>query len=254
MVTGVVTTPEDAALEARRKLGVGETARLDDILRLIEEQAEVPVVLLPIPGDEPDGFYTRVRRRPFIMANSMPYPVRQRFTLAHELGHHWLGHGETWDQKITQKDSRPKEKQANKFASEFLVPRAALEWWFAAYGDPEVDLDVLVRLAHHFDVSCQMMRYRLENTHCLSNRKRIKELDEAIESGAHRQIHLRLGLASPTDAVELSWKKQRVPDKMKANLLWAVSQDLMSPKNAAKRLRLTEARLRDELVREEIGT
>jgi hypothetical protein len=54
-----------------------------------------------------------------IEVNTDDPPVRQRFSVAHELGHHFLGtrHG----------DGPPAEQEANAFAGELLVPGHMLE-------------------------------------------------------------------------------------------------------------------------------
>jgi Zn-dependent peptidase ImmA (M78 family) len=243
-------TPEQAANAARQDLRVGDS-RLDDLLALVEESAGIPVIVAKMPGG-PEGVYTRARGVAFILINSDGFIVeRQRFTLAHELGHHWLGHVEIWDQEIRRNDKRPKEKDANSFASEFLVPRAAVDWWFSAHDDPEIDLETLVRFAHYFRVSCPMARYRLENTKRLTGQRQIKELDEAIAAKTHRILSLRLGLMTTRDSLALaSTQSVRVPQKMKANILWALSQGQISKELAVMRLRLTPGQLADELQRE----
>jgi Zn-dependent peptidase ImmA (M78 family) len=250
LVEGLELSPEQAADAARQNLGVGEIARLDDLLLLIEG-AGVPIVVAKMPGG-PDGIYLRSRGVPFILVNSDVFIIeRARFTLAHEFGHHSLGHGDVWDQEIRSDDRHPKERAANLFASEFLVPRAAVDWWFKTHDDPEIDLETLVRFAHHFRVSCPMARYRLENTKKLTSRRQIKELDEAIAARTHGTLALRLGLTTPSDSLTLaSAQSVRVPQKMKARILWALSQGQISEELAATRLRLTQEQLADELQRE----
>jgi Zn-dependent peptidase ImmA (M78 family) len=244
-------SPEAAALAARQHLGVGESARIDDIVRLVEEEAGIPVVLAKLPDGGPEGVYTRVRSKPFIFVNSASAPVRQRFTLAHELGHHWLGHKEVWDQEIHFADRDPNEVAANRFAAEFLVPRAAIHWWLGKQGDPDINLEILVRLAHHFRVSCEMARYRLENARRLQGQRQIAELDGAIADRDHRRLQLQLGLTEPEDSIALAADADvRVPDRMKANILWAVAQGLVEPDLAARRLRISEQQVADELRRQ----
>jgi Zn-dependent peptidase ImmA (M78 family) len=84
--------------------------------------------------------------------------VRQRFTLAHELGHlllHQVGHAYR-DRDYEPGTSRV-ELEANRFAAELLMPawmvRAAMA---STRGDTS-------RLARLFDVSEAAMRFRLSN-------------------------------------------------------------------------------------------
>ena len=60
---------------------------------------------------------------------------RQRFTLAHELGHHRLGHAAVVDgvEEVDGKSDDPLEQQANAFAGEFLAPDQALRAWMDAH-------------------------------------------------------------------------------------------------------------------------
>jgi hypothetical protein len=73
-----------------------------------------------------------------LFERNSPYPARERFTLAHELGHHLLGHGNYLSQEVCQEsdfepeagttiqvvDIQRMEFQANYFASSLLMPRA----------------------------------------------------------------------------------------------------------------------------------
>ena len=58
---------------------------------LAEEGIGIPVSLIPLPAGVA-GAYGRREEHPFIFVSSNDAPVRRRFTLAHELGHHALGH------------------------------------------------------------------------------------------------------------------------------------------------------------------
>ena len=72
-----------------------------------------------------DAFYmTRGGRRIIVVKDSL-IRSRQRFSIAHELGHAYLGHG-PFD--FTSVGSRPlwQEVEANRFAAELLMPASAL--------------------------------------------------------------------------------------------------------------------------------
>ena len=51
--------------------------------------------------------------------------ARRRFTLAHEIGHIYLGHSN---------DSPDEEREANTFAAELLMPRILVEWYLQSRG------------------------------------------------------------------------------------------------------------------------
>jgi Zn-dependent peptidase ImmA (M78 family) len=201
-----------AARDARTRLGVGNESRLPDLLDLIEEVAGVPVFIERLP----DGMYGAYRQRagrPYILVSASVAPVRQRFTLAHEYGHHVLGHGSLVETEATLRDySRdPKEVEANYFAAEFLAPVRAVENWMEARGNPEVDLEVVVRLADAFGISASAARIRLETARFLKSRAHTNDLKARIEGGEHKYLETRLGLGDLTDEL---WRAQKhVPRK-----------------------------------------
>ena len=91
------------------------------------------------------------------------WPTRKRFSLAHELGHHRLGHEpviDTWEAMYAF-DRPPEETQANAFAAEFVAPRAGIERWLEEHAHPPVNLDLVCRLSVLFGLSAESIRYRL---------------------------------------------------------------------------------------------
>ena len=93
--------------------------------------------------------------------------TRQRFSVAHELGHYLLGHhrpGTGQDARFhldTAEGTTPgfdwrAERTANDFAAEVLMPRRLISRAFPKTPDPR-------RLAETFDVSELAMGYRLVN-------------------------------------------------------------------------------------------
>lgn len=108
------------------------------------------------------GWYLRNQgARPRILYNVQDPPNRQRFTIAHELGHHALGHQDsprdtaaafstaTWD---------PKEVAANRFAAELLMPEFAVKTLVL-----DRRISSTTELARAFHVSDVAMSYRLKN-------------------------------------------------------------------------------------------
>lgn len=96
---------------------------------------------------------------------SEPY-VRQRFTVAHELGHHLFGHGERPRDNagaFNMFNFDPVEAQANRFAAELLMPAASVEYFVRTLGVTSIS-----RMASEFDVSEVAMRNRLKNMGYLS--------------------------------------------------------------------------------------
>jgi len=95
-----------------------------------------------------------------IFVNDMDPYVRQRFTVAHELGHYILHHNNNSDGIFIsfRGASNPEERAANRFAADLLMPRDVLRKSHA-----EKTLPLLWKLAEEFNVSRAAMRYQLES-------------------------------------------------------------------------------------------
>jgi Zn-dependent peptidase ImmA (M78 family) len=103
--------------------------------------------------------------KPVISYDQTEAPVRQRFTIAHELGHLVRGHL-TNEQRMLRdpkanffsQQADPRETEANGFAADLLMPAHIVR--FAVLEKGVTDL---VRLANLFNVSQAAMRFRLIN-------------------------------------------------------------------------------------------
>jgi len=104
--------------------------RTEDIARItglpIEKVAELfSIQVVPYPNFPDNISGTIVNQKGFMIigVNSNHSIVRQRFTIAHELGHFLLGH-ELGEKIIDDVFDRPtdKEKDANEFAAQLLMP------------------------------------------------------------------------------------------------------------------------------------
>jgi Zn-dependent peptidase ImmA (M78 family) len=112
--------------------------------------------------DEISGFIERRGPRWFIGVNSLHHPNRQRFTIAHELGHYCL-HRDQIDRLVEKilfrDDGGPDniEWQANQFAARLLMPQEEIRLNIQS-GIREID-----ELARKFGVSSLAMQFRLRN-------------------------------------------------------------------------------------------
>ena len=100
------------------------------------------------------------------------HPNRQRFTIAHEIGHFLLHKGGTFIDKGTYARFRDQEsgsgtvseeKQANQFAAALLMPAQWVEDAFKEHPFDPADGSSLQDLADTFRVSTQAMMFRLSN-------------------------------------------------------------------------------------------
>ncbi|MBT1159637.1 ImmA/IrrE family metallo-endopeptidase [Aminobacter anthyllidis] len=93
----------------------------------------VKVVFL---GASMEGFYFKGPPGRILLSGLRPVP-RRAFTCAHELGHHWFGHGSTMDELKEDERSesnKPEEVLANGVAAFFLMPTAGIRGAFARRG------------------------------------------------------------------------------------------------------------------------
>ncbi len=130
--------------------------------------------------DHVSGLCYTKNDKEFVGVNSAHSPKRQRFTIAHEIGHLILHFPKNEDVIIdTDKTTtalfhrakgkvvrRVYEKEANQFAAALLMPEELLiEALESQSDDDEVDIS---NLADDFEVSEQAMTYRLLNLDLIS--------------------------------------------------------------------------------------
>jgi Zn-dependent peptidase ImmA (M78 family) len=102
--------------------------------------------------------------------------VRQRFTIAHELGHYLMHKGRptivetlqrarvNWRDGTSSQATDLEEIEANQFAAALLMPRVLIEKYYFDLLKKGLDADAAVDpLARRFEVSAQAMRFRLAN-------------------------------------------------------------------------------------------
>ncbi|OGO52535.1 MAG: hypothetical protein A2148_08555 [Chloroflexi bacterium RBG_16_68_14] len=111
------------------------------------------------------GFSGRLlRERRVIEVEQSTHPHRQRFTVAHELGHYILGHSPVscvFDDRDISDPRRINEFQANVFASELLMPETWIRERWRELGDMKA-------MAAEFDVSPEAMFRRLDSAGLLN--------------------------------------------------------------------------------------
>jgi Zn-dependent peptidase ImmA (M78 family) len=129
------------------------------------------------------GFAMRDGNRWIIGVNIQTSRRRQRFTIAHELGHLLLHKGRllTVDQAVLRVDMRNdvssmatdiQEIQANTFAATLLMPEEVVLESATALVRKDSAItrdDLIAKLARIFDVSAEAMSYRLINLAILTS-------------------------------------------------------------------------------------
>jgi Zn-dependent peptidase ImmA (M78 family) len=209
-----------AAIETRARLGLSADGPVDrDLLTLIEQELDIPVSILMLP-EGVAGAYLRKRERGFVFIQAEHYPTRQRFTLAHELGHHVLEHHTRVENsdEVGMKTKDPNEQQANYFASEFLIPASTARSWIGehASGDEDLSLEVLIRVAFEYHVSPPAFLYRL--TTCGLEREHSDRLWRRIKKNEHIELSEELQIEHGDDQISLAYTAgdwPRLPQKLR---------------------------------------
>jgi len=179
---------ETAANTIRDALGFDLDARSqcstwEDALREFIAQADALGILVMCSGvvlnnthrkldpNEFRGFAITDDLAPLVFINGADTKSAQMFTLAHELGHLWLGRSALDDANLSSTDSDGAERWCNNVAAELLVPLKVLEREYR----PKAELDdEMKRLARRFKVSTLVILRRIFDAGGLS-RKRFRD-------------------------------------------------------------------------------
>lgn len=168
------------AREVREQLGIAADAPVACILRAVEAELGLPVVVAELPEEIAGACWRGDRGEALLWVNGTQAVVRRRFTLAHELGHVRCGHDhglpvETFE-TLSGASTDSREVQANAFAAQLLMPAAGVERMVA--GEPT--LEDVVGIAARYGVSSIAAVYRL-NTLGLASRRRYERLRREVE-------------------------------------------------------------------------
>lgn len=155
---------------ADRLLSVGVVKNPPVPVANLAKLAGATVKCGPLPEDL-SGFLIRDKHSIVIGVNSNHSETRQRFTIAHELGHLLLHPGENYvdrnfpiffrDEHSSTAEIRA-EIEANQFAADLLMPKRMI--LDLTKGSIDIDDNELVdKLADRFNVSPQAMTFRLTN-------------------------------------------------------------------------------------------
>lgn len=133
-------------------------------------QLHVPLLLRPL--DRLRGAYSRVPEPGILVTTKRPLAI-QRFTAAHELGHHCLEHEASVDNDITLRESGEpdsarsdlREVEANAFATGFLLPKWLVDrqanvqgWRVEHLADPIVVYQLSLRMGVSFEATWRALR------------------------------------------------------------------------------------------------
>jgi Zn-dependent peptidase ImmA (M78 family)/DNA-binding XRE family transcriptional regulator len=147
-------SPEEAAATLRRIWGLGH-APISNMIHLLESKG-IRVYSLAIEAREVDAFSVWHEGTPFVFLNTFKSAEHSRFDAGHELGHlvrdrHSMLHGKAHSPEM--------EREANAFASAFLMPRDDV----VARRPPMVTVPQLMTLKSYWGVSLAALAFRLNS-------------------------------------------------------------------------------------------
>jgi Zn-dependent peptidase ImmA (M78 family) len=163
-----VSAPERAAIRVLKRLRISEPpVDVSEVARNLGIRVELVDL-----GDDCSGMLVRGKDGAVIGVNYGHHPNRQRFTIAHEIGHFELHEGGTYVDRGTtfrlrstemNSGSAVEEREANQFAAALLMPSAWVRHELRGEALELGDDEALRELCSRFGVSTQAMLYRLVN-------------------------------------------------------------------------------------------
>ena len=154
---GFEGNPDNAARMLRQYWGLGEKP-IQHMIKLLESKG-VRVFSISENTINVDAFSCWRNGIPYIFLNKFKSAERSRFDAAHELGHLVLHkHGGT-------RHNRNAEREANEFASAFLMPEMDVVPHFSNF----VSLEEIIEKKRRWRVSVAALAYRLHRLGSISN-------------------------------------------------------------------------------------
>lgn len=199
-----------AAEQVREALGFGN-APIADLVESVEHLTGVDVGTMPLPSGVSGICATDPERTTsVVLVNSTDVAERQRFTLAHELGH--LLFGDKTHVDAVDGDRSAREVLCDEFARHLLLPQGGVQAWLShavdATGPPRVDERIMALLARHFGASPEATRIQLDRMGLLPSEFK----DAGLPSG--RRLAYRYGWGPQFDSDQAAAGQPRVPRRI----------------------------------------
>lgn len=233
---GPIDQGQNLAREVRQHLGVNRLPpEFGDLTRMMEEQLRVDVAVETLPGGV-DGLSVVQEDFKLILISNAAPATRQRFTLAHELGHIFADAPQNplVDQNVTFTGT-PEEARANAFAAEFLVPSEQLTQELRGNEENE---KAVGKLLGKYRVSLDVLAFRAHNAGVVDAQGR-----DNIRRMRSAGIVARAGRESDLQAMS----KSRVPQRLLVRAIRAYAYGEISIRPIAGLLGTDADTLIDEL-------
>jgi len=227
------------ALEVRDwlRLGLGPVGDLPGILDRIGITAYRTALGSDLSTSVSGAFLQHPSVGMSIAVNIQTTPGRQLFTLAHELAHA-LFHSDREHHLVSYWARRDdKERFADQWAGEFLVPVEGLRQTAEHLGvDRRLEAEHVIQLQRHFGVSYGMMLLRLRHVGLISA-ARYEELKRASPVALAAQLGHSIAPEWGQDPSR--WRLQRFPQRFVRLLVRGLREERLSPSTAAALTGLT---------------
>jgi hypothetical protein len=149
-----------AARAVRDALRLGE-APIADVVGVIEDLTGTDVGTAALPAGVSGVCVTDPERATsIILVDSTRVAERQRFSLAHELGHLLFGSSTHVDAASTERT--PEEILCDEFARHLIIPESGIRAWLSASCPGVIDERAMALLARHFGASPDVTRIQLD--------------------------------------------------------------------------------------------
>jgi Zn-dependent peptidase ImmA (M78 family) len=159
------------ALRHREQLGFQAL----DIWALLE-RLDVAVALRDFGSGCGDGLYLWEQGEALIVINQSNRPSRQRFTAAHELGHHEMHRFEAEQLLFADENifapNDTQEVEANAFAAYLLAPDEGIRDRLGEHHGDAITPEMVIELMGAFELSYDSMTWRLLNTGLINRPQR----------------------------------------------------------------------------------
>lgn len=151
------SNPESAARSLRQSWGIGERP-IGNMVGLLETHG-VRVFSLSENTASVDAFSFWRDGKPFVFLNNFKTAERSIFDAAHELGHLVMHRHAGPNPDRVQNEERATEREANMFASAFLMPENDVRSRVPRF----INADVVIRLKSRWRVAAVALAYRLHH-------------------------------------------------------------------------------------------
>ncbi|MFD4444551.1 ImmA/IrrE family metallo-endopeptidase [Nocardia sp. NPDC058519] len=213
---------------------------LGDLVTLIEQTVRADVAVLET-GPDQHGMTMRHgdRGTVYIAVARTPHPMRQRSTLAHELGHVVFG---DWAEEPQVDSASPAEIRANAFARHLLLPLEGVRELVAAERDRD-ELALLSKVVQRYLVSPQIAAIALEQVGYLAGPAKAQLRVETTS-----RLAARFGWSDQYQAIQAESNRRRAPQRLLARAIAGYLQNAVPVQTIATLRGLDVVTVRKELT------